>query len=245
AVGREPLGAALLRAAVPGAALRPAGRHRQRHRLPLLGGGLLHHRPGAGRRRRALDPAAGGSRHPPGPLHPGASGDAAVVVAPRPGVRDATAPGPSSLQTLAGRTAWIYEDDGGPAEDCLSLNVWTPGLSGARPVLVWFHGGSFQAGHAALPCFDGRRLARDGDAVVVTCNYRLGALGWLAHPDLRDPDTGHWANWGLQDQAAALRWVRENIARFGGDPGNVTLFGESAGAMSIAHLARHPANRGL
>ena len=139
----------------------------------------------------------------------------------------------------------FYEDDGGPDEDCLYLNLWTAGLSGQRPVLVWFHGGAFQTGHAALPVFDGTTLAREQDVVVVTCNYRLGPLGWLAHPDLRDPETGHWANWGLQDRTAALRWVQANIAAFGGDPGNVTLFGESAGAMAIAHLARDPANRGL
>ncbi|HEX5505524.1 MAG TPA: carboxylesterase family protein [Thermomicrobiales bacterium] len=170
---------------------------------------------------------------------------APAPVAPWSGARDATAPGPACPQRLSGGSAWIYEDDGGPDEDCLYLNVWAPGRDGARPVLVWFHGGAFRTGHGALPCFDGTRLAQDGDLVVVTCNYRLGALGWLAHPDLRDPDTGHWANWGLQDQVAALRWVRANIAAFGGDPGNVTLVGESAGAMSLAHLARNPANRGL
>ncbi len=166
-------------------------------------------------------------------------------VTPWPGVRDATVAGHSALHVLSGGSAWIYEDAGDPSEDCLYLNVWTPGLSGARPVMVWFHGGAFRTGHAALPCFDGTLLAREGDVVVVTCNYRLGALGWLAHPALRDPETGQWANWGLQDQAAALRWVRENIAAFGGDPGNVTLFGESAGAMSIGHLTRNPAHDGL
>jgi para-nitrobenzyl esterase len=166
-------------------------------------------------------------------------------VTPWSGVREALTPGPSSIQVLDPRSAWIYEDDGGPDEDCLSLNVWTAGLTGNRPVLVWFHGGAFQTGHAGLSVFDGTALARDQDVVVVTCNYRLGPLGWLAHPALRDPATGFWANWGLQDQSAALRWVRANIAAFGGDPGNVTIFGESAGAMAVAHLSRDPANRGL
>jgi len=166
-------------------------------------------------------------------------------VAPWSGVRDATQPGSAAPQVLTGGSAWIYENDGDPDEDCLSLNVWTPGRAGGRPVMVWFHGGAFQTGHAALPCFNGTRLARDGDVVVVTCNYRLGGLGWLAHPDLADPATGTWANWGLQDHRAALRWVRDNIAAFGGDPGNVTLFGESAGGMTIAHLARDRANAGL
>ena len=166
-------------------------------------------------------------------------------VTPWSGVREASRPGPGAPQVLTGGSAWIYENAGDPDEDCLYLNVWTPGLVGQRPVMVWFHGGSFQTGHAALPCFDGTRLARDGDVVVVTCNYRLGGLGWLAHPDLTDSETGTWANWGLQDHRAALRWVQDNVAAFGGDPGNVTLFGESAGAMTIAHLARNRANAGL
>jgi para-nitrobenzyl esterase len=166
-------------------------------------------------------------------------------VEPWAGVRDALVAGPSSLQYLDPRSAWIYEDDGGPAEDCLYLNVFTPATTGARPVIVWLHGGAFQSGHAALAVFDGSTLAREQDLVVVTCNYRLGPFGFLAHPALRDPETGHWANWGLQDQVAALRWVRANIARFGGDPGNVTVAGESAGAMAINYLAGNPANRGL
>ena len=166
-------------------------------------------------------------------------------VTPWAGVRDALVSGHSSLQSLDPRSAWVYEDDGDPDEDCLTLNVFTAGTSGARPVFVWFHGGAFQTGHAGLALFDGSALARDQDLVVVTCNYRLGPLGFLAHPDLSDPDTGLWANWGLQDQSAALRWVRANIAAFGGDPGNVTIAGESAGAMAIAHLLRNPANRGL
>ena len=109
-------------------------------------------------------------------------------------VREAKTAGPSAPQVLAGGSAWIYENDGNPDEDCLNLNVWTPGPPGRRPVMVWFHGGAFRTGHAALPTFDGARLALDGDVVVVTCNYRLGGLGWLAHPGLADPETGAWAN---------------------------------------------------
>jgi para-nitrobenzyl esterase len=161
------------------------------------------------------------------------------------GVREATRNGRSAIQHLDPRSAWIYEDDGDPAEDCLALNVFTPGTTGGRPVVVWLHGGAFQSGHAGLPVFDGSVLAREQGLVVVVCNYRLGPLGFLAHPALRDLETGHWANWGLQDQVAALRWVRANIARFGGDPGNVTVAGESAGAIAIMYLAGNPANRGL
>ncbi len=166
-------------------------------------------------------------------------------VTPWAGVREAFVNGPSSLQVLDPRSAWVYEDDGGPDEDCLYLNVFTAGTTGARPVLVWLHGGAFQTGHAGLAVFDGSALARDQEIVVVTCNYRLGPLGWLGHPDLRDPETGQWANWGLQDQVAALRWIRANIANFGGDPGNVTIAGESAGAMALAHIARNRSTRGL
>jgi para-nitrobenzyl esterase len=130
-------------------------------------------------------------------------------------------------------------------EDCLTLQVWTPAIDGARrPVLVWLHGGGFTAGAGSLPLFDGATLARRGDVVVVTLNYRLGALGFLAHPDLQDAgEVG--ANFGLLDQIAALEWVREHASALGGDPGIVTLFGESAGAMSFGALLGAPAARGL
>lgn len=140
------------------------------------------------------------------------------------------------------------------SEDCLSLNVWTPGLDGdRRPVMVWVHGGSFVWGSGSGGLYRGGTLAREGDVVVVTINYRLGLLGFLAHPALAEPDlpwlddeawTG-FGNWGLADQVAALRWVREHIDAFGGDPDNVTLFGESAGAMSVVALLAAPAARGL
>ncbi len=140
------------------------------------------------------------------------------------------------------------------SEDCLSLNVWTPGLDDSRrPVMVWVHGGSFVTGSGANGLYRGGMLAREGDVVVVTINYRLGLLGFLAHPELEDDgqtwlDGRPWAgfgNWGLADQVAALAWVRDHITAFGGDPGNVTLFGESAGGMSVSALLAVPAARGL
>ncbi|MCB0995842.1 MAG: carboxylesterase/lipase family protein [Acidimicrobiales bacterium] len=122
---------------------------------------------------------------------------------------------------------------------CLTLNVWTPGLDDhARPVMVWLHGGAFSLGSSSLPVYDGARLARRGDVVVVSCNYRLGALGFLV---VDGP--GCTTNCGLRDQIAALQWVHHNIARFGGDPANVTIFGESAGAGSVLSLLASPAAR--
>lgn len=131
-------------------------------------------------------------------------------------------------------------------EDCLYLNIWTPGLDDARrPVLVWIHGGVFNAGAGSLPAYDGSRLALRGDVVVVTINYRLGMLGFLNLDEVtggRIPATG---NEGLLDQMAAFAWVRENIEAFGGDPENVTAFGESAGAMSIGCMLAMPRAQGL
>lgn len=150
------------------------------------------------------------------------------------------APQNPPLARLAG------EVPGAQSEDCLSLNVWTPGLEGARPVLVWIHGGAFVGGSGASSLYRGDRLAARGDVVVVTINYRLGILGFLAHSALADEEAGGvTANWGLLDQVAALRWVRDNIAAFGGDPHNVTVFGESAGGMSVADLLAVPASDGL
>ena len=168
-----------------------------------------------------------------------------VPAAPWTGVRDATTPGPASIQTLVGAAAWLYDSAEPQGEDCLFLNVWTPSVAGKRPVMVWLHGGAWRTGHGAVAGTDGARLAAVGDVVVVTVNYRLGALGWLAHPELADPETGAAANWGLQDQVAALRWVRDNIAAFGGDPANVTLFGQSAGGSSTASIIQDPRTAGL
>ena len=129
------------------------------------------------------------------------------------------------------------------SEDCLYLNVWTSGKAGKRPVMVWFHGGGFTNGSAAMPLYWGDTLAKRG-VVVVTVAYRLGALGFLAHPDLKT-EAGDTGNYGLMDQVAALRWVRENITAFGGDPDRVTIAGQSAGAMSVSLLMATPEARGL
>ncbi len=150
-------------------------------------------------------------------------------------------PPPTPGMALAG-------DPEDQSEDCLTLNIWTPGPRDGRrrPVMVWIHGGGFTGGTGASILYRGDRLAAAGDVVVVTFNYRLGALGFLAHRALARPGGGTMgANWGLLDQVAALRWVRANVAGFGGDPDNVTVFGESAGAMSVAALLVAPAARGL
>ncbi len=161
------------------------------------------------------------------------------------GVRNVTQPGAASIQTLAGAPAWLYEGAEPQGEDCLFLNVWTPSLQGRRPVMVWLHGGAWRTGRGDAAGTNGATLAAHGDVVVVTVNYHLGALGWLAHPDLRDGDTGAFANWGLQDQVAALRWVQANIGALGGDPARVTLFGQSAGGLSTASIAQDPRHAGL
>lgn len=131
------------------------------------------------------------------------------------------------------------------SEDCLFLNVWTPRISGSAPVMLWLHGGAHRFGAASLPFYDGTALAKQG-VVLVSINYRLGLLGYFAHPALsaeaRDDAGG---NYGLMDQIAALRWVQRNIAAFGGDPRNVTVFGESAGAVSTLYLLTNPATEGL
>ena len=124
-----------------------------------------------------------------------------------------------------------------PGDDWLNLNVWTADLAGAAPVMVWIHGGAFANGNNAVPMYDGHAFARDG-VVLVSINYRLGIDGFAYLPDAP-------ANRGLLDQVAALEWVRDNIAAFGGDPANVTIFGESAGAMSVTTLLGMPRARGL
>lgn len=131
-------------------------------------------------------------------------------------------------------------------EDCLFLNVWTPGLDDARrPVMVWIHGGAFVGGSGSEITADGAKLARRGGVVVVSLNYRLGLLGFLNLNEVTDGKIPATGNEGLLDQVAALRWVRDNIAAFGGDPDNVTVFGESAGGMSIGCLLAMPEARGL
>jgi para-nitrobenzyl esterase len=134
-----------------------------------------------------------------------------------------------------------------PSEDCLYLNVWTPAkMTGDKlPVMVWIYGGAFWFGEGSNPTYDGTNLAKHG-AVIVTFNYRVGPLGWLAHPLLskEDPHSSS-GNYGLLDQIAALQWVQKNIAAFGGDPSRVTIFGESAGATSTICLMASPLTTGL
>jgi para-nitrobenzyl esterase len=167
-------------------------------------------------------------------------------VAPWRGERAAATVGPICLQQYNARDKGV-----GPlpaSEDCLTLNVWAP--AGPRtaplPVLFWIHGGGFVNGSGTAALYDGTHLARQG-AVVVTINYRLGRFGFFAHPALtrENADGGMLGNYALMDQIAALRWVRRNAAAFGGDAGNVTIFGESAGGASVTRLMISPLARGL
>ncbi|MCK9485676.1 MAG: carboxylesterase/lipase family protein [Dehalococcoidia bacterium] len=161
------------------------------------------------------------------------------------GVRDATTLGAAAPQPPRQGVASIFAGafsagDLPVSEDCLNLNVWTPGLDDARrPVMVWVHGGGFRTGTGASPMYDGATLARRGDVVVVTFNYRLGPVGFLYAEELGG------ANFGLLDQVAALQWVQDEVRAFGGDPDNVTIFGESAGGKSVETLLGTPAARGL
>ena len=142
---------------------------------------------------------------------------------------------------------WAGHDLDRQSEDCLTLNVWTPNLaSSARlPVMVWFHGGGYTNGAGSQGTYEGTKLARRG-VVIVTVNYRLGALGFLALPELTAESPLHTSgNYGLLDQIAALKWVRANIARFGGNPRNLTIFGQSAGGGSAMLLTVSPLARGL
>ncbi len=161
------------------------------------------------------------------------------------GVRPATTFGPACIQPSASE-ANVYARDIGPtSEDCLSVNVWTPPHASAAPVFVWIHGGSLRSGSGSGAMYDGARLAARG-LVVVSINYRLGVLGYFAHPELSaESPQGISGNYGLYDQIAALQWVKDNIAAFGGDPGNVTIAGESAGALSVMYLMAAKPARGL
>ncbi len=152
------------------------------------------------------------------------------------GVRDASEVGPMPLQRF-GQEAHM-------SEDCLYLNVWTPSPEGRRPVLFWIFGGGFEIGSGGPPFSDGANLATR-DVVVVSANHRLGALGFAHLADLGEPAWDASSNLGHQDQAAALQWVRTNISSFGGDPENVTVFGESSGAFSIGTLLALPCAQGL
>ena len=158
------------------------------------------------------------------------------------GIREATQFGPISPQASSGSFGTL---PGPMSEDCLTLNIWSSGADDARrPVMVWIHGGSFVTGAGSTPWYNGTSFAEHG-VVVVTINYRLGALGFLYLAEYAGEEYATSGNNGLLDQIAALTWVRENIAAFGGDPDNVTIFGESAGAMSIGALLAMPAAHGL
>src|ERR1700752_4327564 len=156
------------------------------------------------------------------------------------GERDATQFGARCIQ------APIYEDmvfrDPGPSEDCLTLNVWTPvgAKKGSLPVMVWIYGGGYQAGGTSEPRQDGQFLAHR-NVVVVSMNYRLGIFGFFVHPELTAESPHHASgNYGLLDQNAAIVWVQKNISSFGGDPHNITIFGESAGSFSVSALMASP-----
>ena len=161
------------------------------------------------------------------------------------GVRQATEFGSHCMQPT------IYKDmifrDPGISEDCLNLNVWTtaPNAKAKLPVMVWIYGGGFTAGGTSEPRQDGTNLSKNG-VVVVSMNYRLGIFGFFAHPDLT-AESPHKAsgNYGLMDQTAALQWVHDNIAAFGGDPAKVTVFGESAGSFSVSSQMASPLAKGL
>jgi para-nitrobenzyl esterase len=185
--------------------------------------------------------------------------------APRPappwkGIRDATAYGPSSVQTAVG----INDPKNLPAdippmtrllgwgtdehqnEDCLVLNIWTPSPDRRkRPVMFRIHGGGFTIGSGSWPQSDGSAVARRGDVVVVTVNHRLGALGYLYLAEIGGESYADSGNAGMLDLVLALRWVRDNVAQFGGDPGNVTIFGESGGGFKVSTLLAMPAAKGL
>ena len=165
--------------------------------------------------------------------------------APWQGVRDASRFGPACMQPRSPKANLYADDPERMSEDCLSLNVWKPANTSAAPVMVWIHGGALLSGELAGPLDDGAALARRG-VVVVSVNYRLGVFGYLAHPQLTTESANRSSgDYGLLDQIEALRWVRANIARFGGDPANVTVFGQSAGALSVMELMASPLARGL
>jgi para-nitrobenzyl esterase len=182
-----------------------------------------------------------------------------IAVEPWSGEFEATAvgnacPQPDFVATgpVAEQITELFVGAGGRAvdthgEDCLSLNLWTPSSAGgdARPVMVWFHGGGWTMGSANSPQYDGTNLARRGDVVVVGVNHRLGALGYLALGELFGEQFAASGSSGALDMVLALEWVRDNIAAFGGDPGNVTIFGESGGGAKVCVLLGMPGAAGL
>jgi len=160
-------------------------------------------------------------------------------------MRDATAFGPVCMQAKPVPTSIYAWDLRTMSEDCLTLNIWAPAGARNAPVFFWVHGGALAGGSGSEPMYDGSKLAARG-LVVVSINYRLGVLGFLAHPELSAESGDHVSgNYGLLDQIEALRWVNRNIAAFGGDPGNVTIAGEPAGGLSVMYLLAARDARGL
>lgn len=162
------------------------------------------------------------------------------------GIYEATKFGPSAIQPPSEIMAYLGDTTTETSEDCLYLNIWSPQADDKRrPVMVWIHGGAFLNGSGTSASYDGTSFATEGDVVVVTINYRLGVFGFLHLGDISGEEYEGSGNCGILDQVAALKWIKENIAAFGGDPNNITVFGESAGAMSIGILLAIPSAKGL
>ncbi|MEP7271582.1 MAG: carboxylesterase family protein [Acidobacteriota bacterium] len=162
------------------------------------------------------------------------------------GVRDGTSFGPQCPQAPYAAGSMYFSPPQAQSEDCLSLNIWSGARSGEkRPVMIWIHGGALTRGSGSTRVYDGTNLAKKG-VVLVTINYRLGPLGYLAHPELSAESPDHVSgNYGVLDQIAALKWVQKNIGAFGGDTNRVTIFGESAGSWSVNTLVASPLAKGL
>ncbi|MGH7024554.1 MAG: carboxylesterase/lipase family protein [Caulobacteraceae bacterium] len=190
--------------------------------------------------RYAAPPLGALRFRPPEPLAPWLEPIEALSLG-APAIQTGVSPG----ETTGGRGAGDPPAPGQPgtSEDCLFLNVWTPGAGGARPVMVWLHGGGFGAGSGGAAMYDGAALARLGDVVVVTVNHRLNVFGYLNLAALGGHPSSGVA--GMLDIVAALKWTRDNIARFGGDPANVTIFGESGGGWKVSLLMAMPGAKGL
>jgi para-nitrobenzyl esterase len=169
--------------------------------------------------------------------------------APRPakawtGTRRADHFGHDCMQNAVAGRLWPLREPT-PSEDCLHLNIWAPRAAARAPVMVWIYGGGLKIGSSASIVYDGAKFAADG-AVFVSFNYRVNKFGFFAHPPLtKESPDGPLGNYAVLDQIAALKWVKANIAKFGGDPRNVTVFGASAGAMSVQYLMASPMARGL